>query len=79
MANESLEVEIEDGFDSLDYNMKKLILKDLNRGMELRAEVDRIVGLDTEHWMNQKSPQSACLCFSKGELAELVLALGGPQ
>lgn len=56
------------------YEHRSAIIAQKNEVGKVRAEIDGIVGLDSSEW-NPKNPGQ----FSKEDLAELLLALGGPQ
>ena len=59
--------------DDWPFEAKRFAIAEANTVVEIREEIDGIVGLGG-HW---KHDQAAT--FTKDELAMLLLALGGPQ
>lgn len=66
-----------DGLDSMDYEMKLVAICNKNTTDQIRKEIDSIVGLDSSEWDEYSSTNSAQ--FKKEQLAEIMIALGGPQ
>lgn len=65
---------VPDEADEWPHDAKRFVLAEANSAIELREEIDGIVGLDARDYGNGSAGQ-----FTKEQLAAVVLALGGPQ
>jgi len=62
--------------DEWEFEAKRYALSEANRAVDLREEIDAIIGNDDPTWTTTgREPAS----FSKDELALVLLALGGPR
>ena len=68
-----LNLEIPDEYDGWPHDAQAFVLAEANTSQELRQEIDSLVGMS--HEPGTDVPQS----FTKDELAQIVMALGGPQ
>jgi len=64
--------------DDWPYDARVSVIGSQNTAKELRVEIDSIVGNSDPNWVGQKR-ESRCQFFTARELAQLLLALGGPQ
>ena len=67
-------IDVPDEFDDWPYDARSFVLAEANSAVELREEVNSLVGLSSEEFDSDNAAS-----FTKEELAELIMALGGPQ
>jgi hypothetical protein len=69
-----LNLTIPDEADEWPHEARVVGIKEANEAQELRQEINSLVGME-----NDINSQTDALWFSKAQLAQIVLALGGPQ
>lgn len=67
------EVTLPAGFDDLDHE-RKLEALTRNGAAKIRTEIDRVLGIPRQEYHGSQPFQ-----FNKGQLALILVALGGPQ
>ena len=68
-----MSVDVPPEADEWEFEAKRFAISEANTAVEIREEIDGIVGLGG-HWDRDQAAT-----FTKDELAMLLLALGGPQ
>lgn len=68
-----LNLTIPDEADEWPHEARTFVLAEANTAAELRQEIDSLAG------MTNDADDDKAAAFTKDELAQLVLALGGPQ
>jgi len=68
-----LNLTIPDEADEWPHEARAFVLAEANTAADLRQEIDSIAGMSND--ADSDAPDR----FTKGELAQIVLALGGPQ
>jgi len=68
-----MNIDVPDEFDEWPFEARAFVLAEANTAADLRQEIDSLAGMehDTEMDTHQR--------FTNEELAQLVMALGGPQ
>jgi len=62
--------------DEWDFEARRYALSEANRAVDLRKEIDAIIGDEDPTWTTTGREAGS---FSKDELALVLLALGGPR
>jgi len=68
-----LNLDVPEEYDDWPYDARAFVLAEANTAQELRQEIDSLAGM--EHEPDADAPQA----FTTDELAQIVMALGGPQ
>lgn len=72
MAGANIDVPAE--YDDWPHDARAFVLAEANTAVDLREEINSLVGFTSEDLESDSAAQ-----FTKEELAELIMALGGPQ
>lgn len=67
-----MNLEVPDGHDDWPFEARKFVLAEANEAADLRKEIDSLAGMTHDD-------DGAHQSFTNDELAQLVIALGGPQ
>jgi len=68
------ELDVPPEYEEWPFEARRYVLAEANTALELREEIDGIVGLNSE-----TEGSDSVLQFTKDEAAAVLMALGGPQ
>ena len=69
-----MSVTVPDEYEDWPFDARRFVLAEANTAVELREEVNAIVGLSNDEFESDQAGS-----FTKDQLAAVLMALGGPQ